>query len=118
MASLASVTPGSSYPGLIKTIENSALTTCTQLSDGDGNALPITISPTNCGVSLGSANNAVTGIFSSVLGGISNCSTGSYSTVISGQGNINLARHSSVVGGISNGIYGGCRNVIGGGSNS
>ncbi len=79
MASLASVTPGSSYPGLIKTIGNDALTTCTQLSDGDGNALPISISAQKNSVNLGSTSNLASGCFSTILGGTGNCALGMYS---------------------------------------
>ncbi len=45
MASLASVTPGSSYPGLLKTENNTGLTGSLQIvSDGDGNLTPLRIS--------------------------------------------------------------------------
>ena len=88
MASLASVTPGASYPGLIKTIDNLALTTCSQLSDGNGNALPISISAQKNSVNLGSTTNIASGCFSTILGGTGNCALGIYSIA---QGNSSCA---------------------------
>jgi hypothetical protein len=88
MASLANVTPGASYPGLIKTIDNLALTTCSQLSDGCGNALPISISAQKNSVSLGSTTNISSGCFSTILGGTGNCALGIYSIA---QGNSSCA---------------------------
>ena len=64
MASLASVTPGASYPGLLKTENNTGLTAgFQQISDGSGNLTPLRISTcfiTNYG-SGGVTSNTVFG---------------------------------------------------------
>jgi hypothetical protein len=64
MASLANVTPGASYPGLLKTENNTGLTGSLQVvSDGSGNLTPLRISTcfiTNYG-NGGVTSNAVFG---------------------------------------------------------
>lgn len=94
MASLASVSPGSSYPGLIKTLDNAALTSCVQLSDGEGNALPISISQVNDSVSFGHPSNTAAGCFSAILGGTGNCASGCGSVILSGDRNLALGLYS------------------------
>jgi hypothetical protein len=117
MASLASVTPGSSYPGLIKTIDNLALTGCSQLSDGCGNALPISISPAICALNFGATGNVATGCNSFILNGSGNCALGAFS-IISGNNQCAIGADSVILGGYGNKAYGynstifGARNTI------
>jgi hypothetical protein len=94
MASLANVSPGASYPGLIKTLDNAALTSCVQLSDGDGNALPISISQVNDSISFGHPSNTASGCFSAILGGTGNCASGCGSVILSGDRNLALGLYS------------------------
>lgn len=46
MSTLTGTKPKDTYRGLIKTEDNQGVTTEKQLSDGDGNQLPIRVSPT------------------------------------------------------------------------
>jgi hypothetical protein len=50
MATLTGNKPKDTYKGLIKTIDSNEVTGDVQLSDGNGNALPITVSATNARV--------------------------------------------------------------------
>jgi hypothetical protein len=117
MASLASVTPGASYPGLIKTIDNLALTGCSQLSDGCGNALPISISKSICALNFGATGNVATGCNSFILNGSGNCALGAFS-IISGNNSCATSSDSVILGGNNNKAYGynatifGSRNTV------
>lgn len=51
MASLTNKQVKDTYKGLIKTSDNQEATTEKQLSDGDGNSLPMSVSPTSVGFS-------------------------------------------------------------------
>ena len=117
MASLANVTPGSSFPGLIKTSDNCALTSCVQLTDGCGNAIPIIISPTTSSINFGTIVNDVSGCGSMILGGTGSKAIGAYS-ILSGSGSCITSNDSVVLGGYSNKALGynstifGARNTI------
>jgi hypothetical protein len=51
MASLSGQNPSATFPSLIKTINNNPVTSLVQLSDGNGNGLPISVSTTNVSIS-------------------------------------------------------------------
>jgi hypothetical protein len=65
-----------------------------QLSDGDGNALPISISQVNDSISFGHPSNTASGCFSAILGGTGNCASGCGSVVLSGDRNLALGLYS------------------------
>ena len=109
MASLANVSPGSSYPGLIKTIENTAVTSCTQLSDGNGNALPISVGATN--VTIGCAVSTA-GSYSHVLGGVSSCAIGNCSLIAGGTSNCAIGPFSFIYGGSGTCVITACSAIL------
>lgn len=109
MASLANVTPGSSYPGLIKTIDNAEITSCSQLSDGNGNALPISVSSTN--MTIGSTVSTA-GSYSFVLGGVASCAIGNCSLIAGGTQNCAIGPFSFIYGGNGTCVITACSAII------
>ena len=86
--SLTGLTPGSTYPGLIKISDNSSLTTSLKvLSDGNGNDSPLKLSTAAVGV--GSISNIETAINAKVSSGSNLGSTvgreGIFSAISSGD---------------------------------
>ena len=51
MSTLTGKSPKDTYKGLIKTSDNDVVNTEKTLTDGDGNALPMSVSPTAIGLS-------------------------------------------------------------------
>ena len=107
MSSLNNNFINKTFNSLLKLINNDPLTGTTKqtISDGSGNPLPISISPTEINIngslttntiSVGSGNTSTNN--SSVLGGVNNTATGQYSGILNGQNNYTDKPNSFIIG--------------------